>query len=515
MLDVSSWGGLLAPDRTIRLSPNPRQHADASSVAFLPLRVLAPPRGEVGGQWLTRYHGGDILKEYPRLLSDGGGSLPVQRPGCARWSARGVGLGLAVSALLHLLLYAVVVCLPWEVSIRAQPDAPTEILPWPPVALVTGPVTTTILVLLAALALATWILERPRGDRMNVWALVSAFFNAAAMLVGIAVAGWEGLLSMNVGPQDGVPFGGVLLYFGLALAAGAMAVGCFLLRRGGSRGWVLAAWGIVMPLWFGGQLCYQLELPPFRPTSPVERLDELPAADHAIREGRYPDRTIVRPILHVLADGTVQYKERVLLDPAREETDELEKFLLSMSRMMRHAPIDQGGSGGPLFPDDSVLLLPEATVEFTHVVRILRSCAKRDIGLWKVQLGVRLRDPRWLGYYRVLLPITGPPSAAEAPAAPLLRLEVVAPGTKLEVNHDSPWSGNGRFRFGSDRIVRYSFGEHTTEDPTALAEVHDFAQGEVLLSDCGPGVVWGDVARALDALAVENGATIRGHFPLR
>ncbi len=97
--------------------------------------------------------------------------------------------------------------------------------------------------------------------------------------------------------------------------------------------------------------------------------------------------------------------------------------------------------------------------------------------------------------------------------AALLHIEVVVPGTKIDAEKDELWSGEGRFRYADDRVVRYSIGTFTTQDPAALAEVE--GANEALLTDCAPGVVWGDVARALDALAPRNEATIRGHFPAR
>lgn len=98
-------------------------------------------------------------------------------------------------------------------------------------------------------------------------------------------------------------------------------------------------------------------------------------------------------------------------------------------------------------------------------------------------------------------------SAREAPDAPArartVRIDVVEPGNKLDVATGEPYSGEGRYRYDSARVLDYSVGGLRVADLDELrAEMEvlygvDPAAGMRLQP--GSGVVYGDVVPVLDA----------------
>jgi biopolymer transport protein ExbD len=83
-----------------------------------------------------------------------------------------------------------------------------------------------------------------------------------------------------------------------------------------------------------------------------------------------------------------------------------------------------------------------------------------------------------------------------------IKLKVEKEGTKMHPRDDELWSGTGPFRYGSDRVVKYSIGPKATTklDEAALRLKELFAadkEGTVTI-DPYPGTVYSDVILILD-----------------
>jgi biopolymer transport protein ExbD len=83
-----------------------------------------------------------------------------------------------------------------------------------------------------------------------------------------------------------------------------------------------------------------------------------------------------------------------------------------------------------------------------------------------------------------------------------IKLKVEKEGTKLDPREDLPWSGTGPFRYGPDRIVKYSIGPKSTtnikEAYSRLRELFLADPEQPATIDPYPGTVYADVVLILD-----------------
>ena len=252
---------------------------------------------------------------------------------------------------------------------------------------------------------------------------------------------------------------------------------------------------------------------PFLLWGPSEVIDSLPEGGSSRLDANHVD--LRRPTLVIDIAGNVTAGGELLVDAeAPDDSDRLERFLRGEAHRMHHSPIvPANGSGAPL-PDDPILLLADAHTEFAHLARIMRLCDKPDINIWKIHLGVRGPHAPWLGVIQLFLPVdVSDPLEEPDPAHDArLGLEVVRPGTRLAPDGAEPWSGEGRYRIGGDRVLRYTLAGFHTTDFAVLRERFPDEPRDWLFTDVGPGVLWEDVARVMEALGQD---VYMGVFPPR
>ena len=445
----------------------------------------------------------------------------ARRPGFARWSGTWFGIGIVVSLLAHLVIFLGLLAIPWD-KIMGRADPGTEVPPsWFGSPSVPGLETGIALVVYALFGVAAWWWARKRPDRVNGWAMSSAVCCFAALLILETLTHVIATSGGNLGPRDRGPnFLPCFLLMGLSILTGTWALVSSAWRRIGTRGWPMALSAVVASAWFGIHLWDALVFPVFPVDEGGLELVTLPEVDRAAPH--HDDPWIVQPVLVLLADGSVVVRREVLVDEsAPEDTTKLERYLANQARQMEKDHLDKENRKGPLFPDGSVLLLPDATTDFTHVTRIAQLCTKEGIQIWKLHLGVRRPEKPRLGYYFMGLPRIFDgcrlPVDPPTPDPYLLKIEVVEPGSKLAPEEDVPWRGEGPFRFGEDRVLRYSYRAWSSTDPAELAQVAGLSAGELRRTDIGPGVVWGDVAKVLNALTAEDHEDVEfwGWFPDR
>ena len=94
-----------------------------------------------------------------------------------------------------------------------------------------------------------------------------------------------------------------------------------------------------------------------------------------------------------------------------------------------------------------------------------------------------------------------------APAEPKekveIKLKVEREGSKRDpYDKNRPWSGQGPFQYGDDRVVVYSIGPRATKDlgelSRRLKEVYEMDKERPATIDAYPGTVYEDVVHVLD-----------------
>lgn len=93
-------------------------------------------------------------------------------------------------------------------------------------------------------------------------------------------------------------------------------------------------------------------------------------------------------------------------------------------------------------------------------------------------------------------------SEAEPKEKVEIKLKVINEGTKMDPRDDAPWSGEGPYRWGPDRVVSYSVGPRATRDLDELRKrLKDLITQDPerpATIDPWPGTVYDDVIRVLD-----------------
>jgi biopolymer transport protein ExbD len=91
-----------------------------------------------------------------------------------------------------------------------------------------------------------------------------------------------------------------------------------------------------------------------------------------------------------------------------------------------------------------------------------------------------------------------------------IKLKVEKEGAKMHPREDAPWSGKGPFRYGPDRVVKYSIGPKATtrldEAAQRLKELYRADPTQSATIDPYPGTVYADVILILDE-AIQIGYT--------
>ncbi len=116
-------------------------------------------------------------------------------------------------------------------------------------------------------------------------------------------------------------------------------------------------------------------------------------------EAGHDDPPPGRPILNVMPDGTIIHKKKDLYwpgidsggrtDPVRKGRPDyywmLAQEMVKWAERMEHVADDEHPNLGKL-PDDPILIRADRNTEFKYISRIMETCTREGIRIWKVQL---------------------------------------------------------------------------------------------------------------------------------
>jgi hypothetical protein len=337
----------------------------------------------------------------------------------APWSPRWLAVGLVSSLAFHLLgtfgLYAVP--LPYMGS--GAPALPTA-----------DAVVLAALGLVAA-SLAGFSVRASRAweRRYDGWVMASATATFAALSVGghaLHRCGWAGIAE---GTALRGPLALALGLFGAGFALALVAV--VVLSRRRTRGWMLAAFGLVIPPYWSWVVWHFLFFPMYvrAPSEAELALPEVAAVPAWFLGTRGP-----APSLRLRADGAVLATETadaehavMLLDPAQPgDANALQSFLREAARNMRKRHLNPAERTGPMIPDEPLYVLADADVACERVLALLEACLEPDVRIWRIVFGVRRASRPWLGFLYYYLPRDGRLSYAPAPGSARVELPAQA-----------------------------------------------------------------------------------------
>ncbi|MEW6073407.1 MAG: biopolymer transporter ExbD [Planctomycetota bacterium] len=116
---------------------------------------------------------------------------------------------------------------------------------------------------------------------------------------------------------------------------------------------------------------------------------QLPPALAAVPDE--PDPKIVRPILNIPVSGKVIWRRETLYDPEQdfEDTSRLEAFLANQAKLMPTEHLNEKEGTGPQIPANPLMIRADENTEFKYIQRVMYLCAKKDIQIWKLELGAK------------------------------------------------------------------------------------------------------------------------------
>ena len=116
---------------------------------------------------------------------------------------------------------------------------------------------------------------------------------------------------------------------------------------------------------------------------------ELPTAMHAVPDKPKPDEW--RPIVNIPYDGRMVVKRETYYDPEVDDASpkpyaKMEEWLALASGKMEKAHFNKEAGTGPMIPDEFLLIRADQVTSFKHIQKLMESCGKKGIEIWKVQL---------------------------------------------------------------------------------------------------------------------------------
>ncbi len=118
-------------------------------------------------------------------------------------------------------------------------------------------------------------------------------------------------------------------------------------------------------------------------------------------EAGHDDPPPGRPILNVMPEGEVIWKKNMLYFPGMQpppeappnpfrkgQPDFYYKLAQQLSRFADKMPkqVDEKHPGLGELPDDPILIRADRNTEFKHISKIMETCTRPEIKIWKVQL---------------------------------------------------------------------------------------------------------------------------------
>lgn len=124
-------------------------------------------------------------------------------------------------------------------------------------------------------------------------------------------------------------------------------------------------------------------------------LEELKLPTAAVAEEDKPDPKANRPVINLLADGTVWSKGEQIYDPEKGDYKELKDQLVKFASRMKRKPINPdkpASANNPPVPDEALLVRADENTPFSHVQKVMELCGQTGIQIWKLELAAAQVD---------------------------------------------------------------------------------------------------------------------------
>ena len=106
-----------------------------------------------------------------------------------------------------------------------------------------------------------------------------------------------------------------------------------------------------------------------------------------------PDPSIVRPVVNIMADGSIFIKGEQKYDPLRDDGYlQVKAYLEQQAKLMPLEPIDEAKPNGPKVPGNPLLIRADQSTPFKHIQKVMELCGQKGIQIWKVQLAAAEAD---------------------------------------------------------------------------------------------------------------------------
>jgi len=123
-----------------------------------------------------------------------------------------------------------------------------------------------------------------------------------------------------------------------------------------------------------------------------KELEELYLPKAKVAAADKPNPLEIRPIINVLADGTVWVKRELYYDPAKDDKfNRLKEYLARMAKQMPKKPIFPGSP--LLVPDNPLLIRADQSTPAKYIQKVMELCGGAGIQIWKVELAAGTETP--------------------------------------------------------------------------------------------------------------------------
>jgi biopolymer transport protein ExbD len=118
----------------------------------------------------------------------------------------------------------------------------------------------------------------------------------------------------------------------------------------------------------------------------------LPKAKVAVADKPNPNE--IRPIINVLADGSVWVMREIHYDPAKDDKfRKLSEYLARMAKQMPKKPINPADPSSMQVPDNPLLIRADQATPAKYIQKVMELCGKAGIQIWKVELAAGTETP--------------------------------------------------------------------------------------------------------------------------
>ena len=100
-----------------------------------------------------------------------------------------------------------------------------------------------------------------------------------------------------------------------------------------------------------------------------------------------PDPSVIRPVVNILADGSIFVKGDLKYDPANDDDYlQVRAYLEAQAKLMPLEPIDEANPAAGKAPGNPLLIRADQSTPFKHIQKVMELCGQKGIQIWKVQL---------------------------------------------------------------------------------------------------------------------------------